>query len=592
MAMLMLSVSSAWAAYVKLTAEDGTMSWIEIEGIINGSNIEIYKPGYRSAIDQNTKGAIDLNEVWSRSGRRGTNYQVTSIGSSAFEGCRGLTSIDIPSSLTSIGESAFSGCSGLTSVDIPSGVISIGSYAFFGCSGLTSIDIPSSLTSIGSSAFSGCSGLTFIVIPSGVTKIGNSAFFGCSGLTSIVVELGNPVYDSRNNCNAIIETASHTLIKGCKNTKIPSSVTLIEKRAFQSCSGLTSVVIPSSVKSIGDYAFSSCSGLTSVTIPSSVSSIGLESFSGCSGLTSVTIPNSVTSIEYGAFSWCSGLTSIIVESGNSVYDSRNNCNAIIETASNALIAGCKNTMIPSSVTIIGVEAFYGCDGLTSVTIPNSVTIIGDGAFSECSGLTSVAIPFSVTSIGSFAFQSCSDLTSVVIPSSVTSIGDGAFSECSGLTSVTSYITNVFETESGAFYGCNNATLFVPRGLASTYRSTADWNRFNNIVESIALAMSCNNKGKVMVNGGVQFTNDMGEVSVYDSTDNTFVFTPEENCQLEQVLIDGLDVTLSVKNNQLTTKVHEGSKMIVTFSKSSGDMNGDGMVNISDVVALVNLILGQ
>ena len=104
-------------------------------------------------------------------------------------------------------------------------------------------------------------------------------------------------------------------------------------------------------------------------------------------------------------------------------------------------------------------------------------------------------------------------------------------------------------------------------------------------------MACNNKGKVTVNGGVQFTNDMGEVSVYDGTDNTFVFTPEENCELEQVLIDGLDVTLSVKNNQLKTKIRENSKMIVTFSKQ-GDMNSDGRVDISDVVALVNMILGQ
>ncbi len=422
MAMLMLSVSSAWAQYVKLTAEDGTESWIEIEGTINGENIEIYKGIWESAIDKNTKGSIDLNEVWARSGGRGTHYQVTSIGNGAF----------------------------------------------YDCSGLTSVVIPSSVTSIGFQTFTYCSGLTFIAIPSSVTSIGGCAFYGCSGLTS--------------------------------------------------------VVIPSSVTVIGIYAFTYCSGLTSVVIPSSVTNIGVRAFGGCSGL-----------------------TSIVVESGNSVYNSRNDCNAIIETTSNTLIFGCKNTKIPSSVTGIG-----------------------EGAFSE------------------------SGLTSIVIPSNVTSIGVGAFGGCSGLTSVTSYITDVFKTGTNAFSGCDNATLYVPHDLASTYRSTTDWNRFKNIEEipGIALAISCNSKGKVTVNGGVQFTNDMGEVSVYDGTDNTFVFTPEENCQLEQVLIDGLDVTLSVKNNQLTTKVHEGSKLIVTFSKSSGDMNGDGMVNISDVVALVNLILGQ
>ncbi len=181
---------------------------------------------------------------------------------------------------------------------------------------------------------------------------------------------------------------------------------------------------------------------------------------------------------------------------------------------------------------------------------------------------------------------------------LTSIGYYAFEGCDSLTSITSYITDVFETGWGAFSDCNNATLYVPNGLVITYQSTAYWNRIKNIEEipSVSLALSCNNKGKVMINGGVQFTNDMSEVSVYNGMENTFVFTPEENCQLEQVLIDGQDVTSSVENNKLTTKVQEGSKMIVMFSKSSvnanGDVNGDGNIDISDVVALVNMILGQ
>ena len=447
MAMWMLSVNSAWAdsAFVKVTAEDGTVSWIPITGTINGTNIDIYKGYWDSAIDENTQGSIDLNEVWYRSGGRGTHYQVTSIGGSAFCSCSGLTSVVIPNSLTSIGD-----------------------YAFAWCSGLTSVVIPNSLTSIGQNAFSGCSGLTSIVIPSSVRSIGRGAFRGCSGLTTIVVESSNPVYDSRNNCNAIIETASKTLIAGCNNTKIPFGV---------------------------------------------------------------------TSIAEGVFNYCSGLTSID---------------------------------IPSSVMNIGTDAFNGCSGLTSVVIPFGVTNIATGAFSHCSGLTSIVIPSSVTSIGSYAFA-----------------------YCNGLTSITSYITDVFKTGYNAFSDCENATLYVPYGLVRIYRSTADWNRLKiEEIPDIALAMSCNNKGIVLLNGTTEFTNDMGDVNVYDGVDNTFVFIPEENCQLEQVLIDGLDVTLSVKNNQLTKKVYEGSKMIVTFSKSSGDMNGDGMVNISDVVALVNLILGQ
>ena len=226
---------------------------------------------------------------------------VTSIGSYAFEYCSGLTSITIPNSVTSIGYRAFEYCSGLTSITIPNSVTSIGSDAFNGCSGLISITIPNSVTSIESSAFSGCSGLTSITIPNSVTSIGDGAFNGCSGLTSITVEKGNTYYDSRDNCNAIIATKSNTLIRGCKNTDIPNSVTSIESSAFKGCSGLTSVTIPNSVTSIGYSAFYGCSGLTSITIPNAVTSIGEEAFYGCSGLTYVTIGNSVTSIGSSAF---------------------------------------------------------------------------------------------------------------------------------------------------------------------------------------------------------------------------------------------------------------------------------------------------
>ena len=370
---------------------------------------------------------------------------------------------DVTYSVTSIGDKAFYYCSGLTSITIPNSVTSIGDYAFFNCSGLKEVHISDLSAWCNIDFYKSDSNplyyahnlylngelVTELVIPNGVTSIGDCAFYNCSGLTSVT---------------------------------IPNSVTSIGEDAFSGCSSLTSVTIPNSVTSIGWYAFSGCDGLTSITIPNSVTSIGNQAFSGCDGLTSITIPNSVTSIGYIAFWGCSGLTSVVVAEGNYVYDSRDNCNAIIETSTNTLITGCKNTVIPNSVTSIGA-AFWGCSGLTSITIPNSVTSIGRCAFYDCYGLTSVTIPNSVTSIGNYAFYDCYGLTSVTIGSWVKNIDYYAFAKCENLTDVYCLATTVPSTHSVAFNESypEYMTLHVPAEAINDYKTTEPWSSFGTIV---------------------------------------------------------------------------------------------------------------
>ena len=163
-----------------------------------------------------------------------------------------------------------------------------------------------------------------------------------------------------------------------------------------------------------------------------------------------------------------------------------------------------------------------------------------------------------------------------------------------MTSITSYITDVFETGNQTFYKSDNATLYVPAGLKETYRSTIDWNRITNIEEmpGISLAIACSDQGKVSINDYITFTNKLGEVTVFDGTESKFVFTSEEGSQLERVLINGLDVTRSVKDNLLKITIYPNYSMMVIFAPKGADVNRDGAVDISDVVALVNIILGQ
>ena len=297
---------------------------------------------------------------------------------------------------------------------IPEGETIIVREAFRDCEELTSVVIPSSVTEIRGKAFQGCKGLKSIVIPQNVVSIGLEAFAGCSNLTNIVVEDGNPSYDSRDNCNAIIQKAIDrfptTLIAGCSNSTIPYGVEVI-----------------------GSYAFSGCENLTEVTIPGSITAIENYAFCGCVGLSELFIPKSVTKIaRTDVFAGCSNLTSIVVEEGNSIYDSRDNCNAIIENGEN-LILGCCNSIIPHGVKTIARSAFSDCS-ITNITMPDTVTKIEAYAFSHCSMLSEVAIPETVEVIEDGAFVE-TGLIDIVVPAKVKDLR-GVFCRCKNLKSAT------------------------------------------------------------------------------------------------------------------------------------------------------------
>ncbi len=333
-----------------------------------------------------------------------------------------IKKVIIKEGITEISYSVFEMCYNLTSVELPEGMTSIGNMAFYECYNLSDINFPESMTSLGDEAFYSCSSLSNLQIPAKLTNIGKYTFNGCSKLDSIEVAKENSVYDSRDNCNAIIETKSNKLIAGCKNTKIPASVTSIATYAISFCDELSSIQIPASVINIEESAFYKCSGIMSIEvakenpvydsreycnaiiktasnelilgcnntkIPSGITSIKDYALFNCKNLSSIEIPTSVSNIGEYAFKGCNGLNSIIVSKDNPVYDSRNDCNAIIKTRDNTLIVGCSNTKIPTSVTEIGDSAFYNCNKLEHIEIPSSVNSIGKYVFYYCSGLIDI-----------------------------------------------------------------------------------------------------------------------------------------------------------------------------------------------------------
>lgn len=533
---------------------------------------------------------------------------VNVIGRAAFEGTN-LIKVDIPASVTSIGAGAFQACEKLTKVVMSPSLTHIDNHAFFDCISLKSVNIPDKVVTIKFFAFYNCKELKEVTIGSSVESIEGEVFNYCDKLERIIVKATNPPVCGKNyafntvdkeTCRLVVPRESADLYKTAfewkdfvnvetlagmgkcgdnldwvlydtgelvitgdgamydyvyedkrakwnkelvKTVRIEGAVTNIGDHAFDECSNMTDIKMPNTITKIGSIAFSSCYALTDMSLPNTVTTLGSWAYSHCRSLTKVYIPKSLTDIGNWALIGCENVTSMEVEQGNPVFDSRDNCNAIIRTATNTLVAGSQNTVIPNTVTSIGGSAFYDCENLTNIIIPTSVTTIeraafyrcrklreveipdmvttiGEAAFTLCQGLVSVKIPDNVVSLGKEAFEYCHDIKTLVLGSSLADIGDNAFHNCYNLKEITVKATTPPTCGTkGVFTGVNKdvCELIVPSASVDLYKAAFEWKDFKNIIlgtEDIAAGGGIS----VLVSGhtiSVLGADTDAEVEVYD-----------------------------------------------------------------------------
>lgn len=556
-------------------------------------------------------------------------YSVISIGYLAVNSSvkEHLTSISIPNSVTSMHQFAFSGCTKLTSVyitdlaawcNIPfdgyrgSNPLNYAHNLYLNGNLVKDLVIPNGVISIGAHAFDGCTSISSVTIPSSVTSIGSFAFWYCTNLNSVYItdltawckiQFGNSIANP-------LSQAHNLYLNGnlVKDLIIPSGVTSINYAAFAGCTSLTSVSTPNGVTSIGGYAFSDCTNLSSINIPSGVTSIGDNAFYGCTKLKSIVLPNGVTEIGGFAFLGCSEVTSItipqgvtslgkwtsystwenpfqsminlkkiIVEEGNPVYDSREQCNAIIETATNRLVCGCMNTRIPQSVQAIGSHAFWISkeSEFKTLVIPNNIEILEDVSI-NVNGLESLTIGKGVKEMHAPIY--------VNAPKAIRSLIEYPNND------------SIYNTDDD--YN-KTEVVYVPKGTRSRYLASTSWSKFPNIVEANFVT-------------DVTFENSSVDIAQGQSMQLTANITPSDadNQELEwessdenvvivtstgEIVGMGIGTAVITATAKDTGATYSTCTVTVTDSKPkpiSGDLNSDGTVNGTDIVLLTNMILGK
>ena len=442
----------------------------------------------------------------------GQSYQVTTIGSNAFNGCARITEINLPDSLTNIGTSAFQDCTGLSEITLPEGLSSIASAAFSGCTGLTVEILPSTLTSLGSNAFGGCSSLTKVIARMEEPfKLDASSFSGVSANCGLHIPDGTmEAYTEAGWTTSVFKNGvvygENTLLKGDSFTvadingvdilyvvtdadlmtarvgdatnpaisvetegavTIPATVeyegqtynvTAVGNNAFKSCAGITAVSLPEGITTVGQYAFYSCTALTTTNIPDGVKSIGAYAFNGCTNLTDVDLPGTLTSIGNYAFKSCKSMTRLVIPGTVTS----------IGTESFSYM-GIKELVLSEGVQKMSYAAFANCTSLQTVSLPTSLTSIGQQAFRQNTSLLKVDIPEGVKSLSKDAFRTCSNLVEVILPSTLTSSKTPVFENCKKLTKVIARMQKPFTMPSTMFASTNPLiALHIPDGTREDY----------------------------------------------------------------------------------------------------------------------------
>ena len=478
---LFCSVSSVWAEKHYVVGDSGPM-WEYDEST---KTLTISGEGHVGYTGPTPWGSLEIVNVIIESG-------ITSIGGYMFSEHADLVSVSIPNTVTTIGAGAFYHCTSLPSIYLPDNIEDIGEYAFSGCMNLASANIPANLKIINTQLFSGCKlqsitipegvteikyyafwgcDLTSVTIPASVIEIGPNPFANCEYLTSIIVNSGNTYYDSRDNCNAIIEKSKNKLISGCSTTVIPNGVTIIGSSAWFGMNQLSSITIPEGVDSIMGEAFRYCSNLKSVVFPSTLRSICSLAFSNCAAISDIlcyATPNGFiwefSTLNDPAFKPNKG-TICHVNNKDAWETAFPNVNVTFSEGIPHFISGDSGLMwkyngTSKELTICGegdMPSFESTDSpwknadIETITIAEGVTSIGDYAFKNTS-VEAVTISSTVATIGAHAFESCTSLASINIPEGVATIRAYAFKDCSSLETVT--LPNSLTTiESGAFVGC-------------------------------------------------------------------------------------------------------------------------------------------